>query len=346
MSRLIDVLLLTALPASGKSEVRRYLAGLTPEQCRDEMHLGPTVQLDDYPYVHMMRRVSQELRKLGQDGLFFDSDELPMKEPRDWGTLIELLNEDFDDLVERRPAAPRPLAGGCPAAEWLLDRYDAARRKVGARPALGQLDAATRQALAQALETEAAGLLADKNAGIPDSLAGRTVVIEMARGGPDKAALPLPAPLGYRYSFSVLSAAILARASVLYVWVTPEESRRKNIERTDPNDPGSILHHGVPMAVMLGDYGCDDMDWLLQHSDRPDTVAIEAHGRTWHLPVGRFDNRVDKTTFVRADRAQWKEADVRALHEGLAGALAGVVAAAEKESSPRRGAAARQSERG
>ena len=32
MSRLIDVLLLTALPASGKSEVRRYLAGLTPEQ--------------------------------------------------------------------------------------------------------------------------------------------------------------------------------------------------------------------------------------------------------------------------------------------------------------------------
>jgi len=49
MSRLIDVLLLVALPASGKSEVRRYLASLTPEQCRDEMHLGPTVQLDDYP---------------------------------------------------------------------------------------------------------------------------------------------------------------------------------------------------------------------------------------------------------------------------------------------------------
>jgi hypothetical protein len=330
MSRPIDVLLLTALPASGKSEVRRYLAGLTPEQCRDEMHLGPTVQLDDYPYVHLMRRVSQELRKLGQDGVFFDSDELPMKEPRDWGMLIELLNEDFDDLVARRPAAPRPVPGGSPAAEWLLDRFDAARRRVGARPALGQLEASARRTVAQALEAECAGLVRDKNAGIPDSLDGRTVVIEFARGGPDKATLPLPAPLGYRHAFAALSEAILSRAAVLYVWVTPEESRRKNIERTDPDDPGSILHHGVPMAVMLGDYGCDDMDWLLQDSDRPDTVRIEAHGRTWHLPVGRFDNRVDKTTFVRADRSQWKDADVRALHEGLAGALARVVQAAEK----------------
>ena len=62
MSNVLDVVLLLALPASGKSEVRRYMASLTPEQCRNEFHLGPTVQLDDYPYVHMMRRVSQELR--------------------------------------------------------------------------------------------------------------------------------------------------------------------------------------------------------------------------------------------------------------------------------------------
>jgi hypothetical protein len=324
MSRLIDVLLLTALPASGKSEVRRYLAGLTPEQCRDEMHVGPTVQLDDYPYVHLMRRISQGLRKCGQDGLFFDSDDLPMKEPRDWGTLIELLNEDFDDLVKRhRPAPESP-------ADWLFDRLDAARRKVGVRPALGQLDPALRHELTRTLEAECAELLRDKNASIPDSLKGRTVVIEFARGGPDKSTLPLPAPLGYRYSFATLSEQLLARASVLYVWVTPEESRRKNIERTDPDDPGSILHHGVPVAVMLGDYGCDDMEWLLEHSDRPDTVRIEAYGRVWHLPVARFDNRVDKTTFVRADRAQWKEQDVRALHEGLAGACARLAKAADQ----------------
>ena len=315
MSETLDVLLLLALPASGKSEVRRYLASLTPEQCRGDFHLGPTVQLDDYPYVHMMRRVSQELRRLGASGVFFDSDELPMKEPLDWGTLVELLNEDFEDLQRRYRPAPAS------AAEWLLDRFDVARQKAGASPALGALPSAARRALNTTLEAEAAELLRDKNAGIPESLEGRTVVIEAARGGPDGASPPLPAPLGYAYTLRKFSDAILARASILYVWVTPEESRRKNHERTDPNNPGSILHHGVPMAVMLGDYGCDDMEWLIQHSDRPDTVRIKTRGSVYHLPVARFDNRVDKTTFVRADRAVWKPADVAALHTGLADAF-------------------------
>jgi hypothetical protein len=312
MAETLEILLLLALPASGKSEVRRYLAHLTPQQCRDDFHLGPTVQLDDYPYVHMMRRVSQELRKRDADGAFFDSDELPMKEPRDWGTLIELLNEDYDDVERRQRLAPDS------ASEWLFDRFDRARQRVGARPALAALPSPLRREIARALEPEARELLAAKHAGIPERLAGRTVVIEAARGGPDGAAMPLPEPLGYRYSLARLSDAILSKASILYVWVTPEESRRKNRERADPNDPGSILHHGVPTAVMLGDYGCDDMEWLIQHSDRPDTVKVETRGRVYHLPVARFDNRVDKTTFVRAEPDRWRTEDVKALHAGLA----------------------------
>jgi hypothetical protein len=316
MSSVLDVVLLLALPASGKSEVRRYLANLTPDQCRDEMHLGPTVQLDDYPYVHMMRRVSQELRAAGHDGVFFDSDDLPMKNALDWGTLIELLNEDFADLLAKNRPAPAS------AAEWLLARFDAARAKVGAPALLSTLSADLRAKLVAALEPEAKQLLADKNAGVPDSLEGKTIVIEAARGGPDGATYPLPTPLGYRYSLATFSDAILSRASILYVWVEPEESRRKNHERTDPNDPGSILNHGVPMAVMLGDYGCDDMAWLIEQSDKPDTVQFQARGTTRYLPVARFDNRKDKTTFVRADRAQWKSDDVKKLHDGLGEAFA------------------------
>ena len=315
MSKLIDVLLLLALPASGKSEVRRYMANLSPEQCRDEMHMGATVQLDDYPYVHMMRRASDELRNRGQDGVFFDSGDLPMKEQRDWGTLIELLNEDYEDLVHRRKATPAS------AASWLLDRFDAARRKVGAVPAFGALAPALRAELVAALEPEAADLVREKNAGIPDTLEGKTVVIEFARGGPDGATKPLPAPLGYQYSVAMLSDEILKRASILYVWVEPEESRRKNTERTDPNDPGSILNHGVPMAVMLGDYGTDDMSWLIENSGQPDSIKINARGKSYFIPVARFDNRIDKSTFVRAEKAAWKAEDVKALHSGLAGAL-------------------------
>lgn len=317
MSKVIDVLLLLALPASGKSEVRRYLASLSPTQCRDELHLGHTVQLDDYPYVHMMRRVSQELRAMGRDGLFFDSDDLPMKETRDWGTLVELVNEDFDDLLHRRIQKPAS------AATWLLDRLNAARVRSGAAPSLAQLPKDVRAKLVEELEGEAREMVAEKNAGIPESLAGRTVVIEMARGGPENATLPLPAPLGYQYALATLSDAILSRASILYVWVTPEESRRKNTERAKPGREGqqSILHHGVPLAVMLGDYGIDDMDHLIRTSGRPDTVRVETRGHTFLIPVGRFDNRADKTTFVREDRSKWPPDKVKALHEGLADAL-------------------------
>lgn len=315
MAKLIDVVLLLALPASGKSEVRRYLGSLSPQACREEMHLGETVQLDDYPYVHLMRRISQELRDLGHDGVFFDSNDVPMKEGRDWGTLIELLNGDFADLMQRRRPAPSS------AGAWLLDRFDAARERVGADPSFRKLPPELRPKLVAAIEPDAAELLRDKNAGVPETLEGKTIVIEFARGGPDGSAMPLEAPCGYRYSLGRLSPEILGRAAILYIWVMPEESRRKNQERADPNNPGSILHHGVPMAVMLGDYGCDDMEWLAARSPRPGTVAVEAHGRTFYLPLARFDNRKDKTSFVRADPRTWNKEDVHALHSGLAEAL-------------------------
>lgn len=317
MSRLLDTVLLTALPASGKSEVRRYLALQDARTVADDFHMGPTVQLDDYPYVHMMRRISQEMVAAGLSPAFFPSNDQPFKEPRDWGTLIELVNEDYRDLHAKPTIAPAS------AATWLFDRYDAARAKVGAPPAIGTLPAAARAKLAEILEAESRTLLEEKLAGIPDSLEGKTIVIEFARGGPQGASMPLKAPFGYAYSFACLSDEILSRASVLYIWVTPEESRRKNDERAKPGLEGdaSILHHGVPIAVMLGDYGTDDLGWLVETSDRPGTVRVEARGKVFHMPVARFDNREDLTTFIREDRQNWPPAAVKAIHDELRRAL-------------------------
>jgi len=323
MSKVIDVLLLLALPASGKAEVRRYLEELPAGRRRDDLHLGPLVQLTDYSYVHMMRRTSTVLRSLGRDGVFFDSDDAPLKEGLDWGTLVELLNEDFDDLVSHRQVETES------AAAWLFDRYDAARAKCGADPALGKLPAAARAKLVFELEAEAQEMVALRNASNTIPLEGRTVVIAIARGGPEKAALPLPPPLGYQYALSRFSDAILSRASILNVWTTPAESRRINTARVASGRDAdqSILHHGVPAAVMLRDYGCDDLDYLIRTSRKPGTVEVATRGRTFRIPVGRFDNRVDRTGFMRQERAKWPEASVKALHEGLVDALAGVVAA-------------------
>jgi hypothetical protein len=182
---------------------------------------------------------------------------------------------------------------------------------------LQALDGDVRKAVQESIEVEARKLLDAKIANYPENLDGKTLIIEFARGGKDGSSMPLEPPFGYSYSIAHLSPEIMNKATVLYVWVTPEESRRKNEARADPDDPGSILHHGVPLHVMMNDYGCDDMDHLVAQAQKPDTIPIEAHGKHYDLPVGRFDNRVDKTSFIREEPDQWSTEDVNALQTGM-----------------------------
>ena len=315
MSGILDTVLLLALPASGKSEVRKYMANLTPQQCRDDFHMGPTVQLDDFPYVHIMRCIDEQLQARKANRIFFQSSDRPFMDPIDWGTLIALINEDYADLRAKRTHQPKS------AALHMFDRLDAASRAVGAPARMATLDANLKAAVGDALEAECRTMLEEKNQNSLVDLAGKTIVIEFARGGKHGSATPLPKPFGYQYSLAQLSEEILKRARILYVWTTPEESRRKNHERANPNDPGSILHHGVPIEVMMNDYGCDDMEYLEKNSKTPGTVTVTAHSKTYALPIARFDNRVDKTSFIRNDRNAWKPAEVSAVHDGLKGAL-------------------------
>lgn len=307
-NNVFKVVLLQALPASGKSEVRNFMANIEPKRLQDEFHIGENLQLDDFPYVHMMRRIDNELEAMGEARVFYPGEE-PFIDGRDWGTLCALLNEDYHDLMNRSVVKPDS------AAEYLFERIDRAAQTAGLSPRMGLLNEDIRRRLAEILEKEARAMLDEKQAAYPDSFENKTVIIECARGGPDGASLPLCETFGYQYSLPMFCPEILENAVILYIWVTPEESRRKNADRADPNDPGSNLHHGVPMAVMLGDYGCDDMEYLIKHSDIANTVAVNAYGKTYHLPIGVFDNRVDKTSFLRAEPSEWdadKVADVTA----------------------------------
>ena len=315
-AEVFDTLLLLALPASGKSEVRRYLRHLPAERRVREYHLGETVQLDDFPYVHFLRVVDETLERLGHPRLFYQGADQPFVDGRDWGTLLELVTEDYRLLRE----GGRPPTDG--VAPWLFERIDRARTAAGAPAALSSLDDALRDRLAAKVEDEAQRLVAEQFARQPDDWTGHTVVIEFARGGPEGTQPPFAPPHGYAWSLKHLGADILERAAILYIWVTPEQSRRKNIERADPNDPGSILHHSCPEPVMRSDYGSDDFGWLLEHSDVPGTVRVEAHGRVFHVPAVRFDNRDDRTTFLRAEPESWPPEAVAELDAALRAAFA------------------------
>jgi hypothetical protein len=311
VSRPLEVLILIALPASGKSEIRRYLDSLPPETLRDEFHLGPAIQLDDFPYVHFLRRIDESLEAAGRPRIFFGSPTKSFRDPRDWGTLIELLNEDFASLGNH--TLPRPPS----AAYYLFDRLDAARQRMGLHAELVRLNTRLRADLAMAVEPDADRIVKELRRAAAIPLEGRTVIIEIARGGAEGARMPLSPPHGYGAALARFSEEILRRAAVLYVWITPEESRRRNRERLDPGDPETVLHHGIPDEVMRQEYGSDDVDWLLSISETPDRIRIPSREGTFSVPLVRFDNRADRTSFLREDPSTWSENDLERLHVPL-----------------------------
>lgn len=325
MTTLLDTILLFSLPASGKSETRTFLSTLSPDQCRNDFGMGPTLQLDDYPYVHLMHRIDDELRAAGWKDLYYKGPTRPFQDDWTWAVLIELLNEDYAQL---RAGRQTEVAD---AAEHLFDRLDAAHLKVGMHDVMGDVPHRIRRRVAQAIQADARHELDLLNRTCGQDPTGKTIVIEAARGGANGSAFPLIPPYGYATAFQTLDPAILERASVLYVWVDPAESRRKNIERGLPGPEGqaSILNHSVPMEVMLGQYGCDDMGYLLEQSDRPgciraDRIVIEDglyKTRSFYLPAARFDNRKDLTSFIRKPQAQWQTGEIKAMYDGLRSAF-------------------------
>jgi hypothetical protein len=311
MKNVFDVILLTALPASGKSEIRNFMAHMEPKDLQSNFHIGQSLQLDDFPYVVFMQKIDMELDKLGLEhfcslpngGTFIDV--------RTYGVLSQMLSEDYHDLKNRVIVkTDRP-------AEYMFNRIDRARQLAGMEPVLSMYPSDIRAKLIEAMNPEAEKDIAEKNSQYPDSFDNKTIIIECARGGKQGSEMPLTGSTGYQYYFKNLAPDLLSNAAVLYVQVTPEESRRKNAARFDPNDPDSSLFHSTPEKVMLNDYGCDDMQYLLEHTEVKDTVTVKNYGRTWHVPAGVIDNRSDMTSFLRADAKEWKKQDIDTITNAL-----------------------------
>ena len=321
MPRVFDTLLLLALPASGKSETRNYLTKRNP----DQFHMGPTVQLDDYPYVHMQVLVDKALARLGMPQAYHRADSPteengPFMDVRELHGLIVLLNQDYAELRAGHVNVPEN------AGEAMLARFDDASAAAGAPRKFDDIAPDLRAKLAAAIDAEARALCEERAAACPKSLDGYTIVIEFARGGPEGDSMPLPPLLGYKANLPYLSDELLAKAAILYIRVDPAESRRKNRARARPDGAGSILFHGTPESVMMAEYARCDMPWLVETAPVPGTVRVEAHsGTTFDVPIAMFDNRQDLTTFLREeDDTKWAPEDVRKIHSSLKAACDGL----------------------
>jgi hypothetical protein len=295
MSDVFDIILLLALPASGKSETRKFIAMQNEDAKKNIFHLGTNAQMDDFPYVHLMHLIDIELKKQGYEYLFYHAPDANFKESVTWGVLTLMLNQDYEMLIKKTKTIDKSVFD-------LFHRIDETRIQLGQKPFFYDgdkclYDEEKLAKVAEALQKDYETMCVERSNQAPKQIEGSTLIVEFARGGADGSEMPLT--WGYEKNLALLSPDILEKAAILYVWVTPEESRRKNREREDPNDPGSILAHCVPDVVMYKEYGCDDMEYLIEKSDRPGYIKVERPEKTYYLPIARVDNRDDKTTFVR-----------------------------------------------
>jgi hypothetical protein len=316
----IDTVLLIALPASGKSEVRKYLRNLPREDRVRDFHVSDTAQLDDFPYVAFLAKVDMAREAMGLPRAFYEYENGRFIVQEDWGLLLRLVSDDYHILKNDLPTP----AADC---EALFDRIDGHRRDLGCPEVFSVLEPAQRAELAERMQEGMAFLIEEQWGRREGSVAGKTIVMECARGGADGASMPLDPPAGYAFSLGNHRPEVLANAAVLYIKVTPEESRRKNKARFVPGMEDSDLHHSAPDVVMYNDYGCDDVQWLIDNAVVPNTIRIHAHGRDWDLPIAVFDNTDDKTTFLHADVAAWKPEHVQAVRDGLYEPMKGLWAA-------------------
>lgn len=131
--------------------------------------------------------------------------------------------------------------------------------------------------LIRRLELEYNKLLADD----PRIAAEKTVIVEFSRGSEHG---------GFREAFNQFTGDFLAKAVVLFIDVSWEESLRKNRKRFNPDRPHSILEHGLDDEKLSRLY--QDSDWAeFSHGD-PDYL----HMGDVKVPYVVFPNEDDVTT--------------------------------------------------
>jgi hypothetical protein len=97
-----DILFLVARPAAGKSEIIDYLKHIDEATRRARFHIGPFVELDDFPMLWTWFEEDRLLARMGHPRLHTDADEY-FAHRYLWDLLIERLSLDYAKLLRDRP---------------------------------------------------------------------------------------------------------------------------------------------------------------------------------------------------------------------------------------------------
>ncbi len=96
------VIILTARPASGKSEVINYLKNTRLEQRKDRFHIAEFEEIDDFPFVWDSFVIDDILTKHGKERLFTDEDYY-FKNHFFWNLFIERINVSYAKKLAYEP---------------------------------------------------------------------------------------------------------------------------------------------------------------------------------------------------------------------------------------------------
>ena len=95
---IFPILLLTARPAAGKSEIIKFISDLDPIDRKKNFHLGKIIVIDDFPFLwrwfeedHLLSQMKQERLFTNEEGYF--------KFIHQWDLLIHLINLEYAKFI-------------------------------------------------------------------------------------------------------------------------------------------------------------------------------------------------------------------------------------------------------
>ena len=95
---IFPIVLLTARPAAGKSEIIKFLSDLDPVDRKRDFHMGKIKVIDDFPFLWRWFEEDHLLSQMNQERLFTDAKGY-FKFIHQWDLLIHLINLEYTKFL-------------------------------------------------------------------------------------------------------------------------------------------------------------------------------------------------------------------------------------------------------